>query len=575
MENTNLHKDGRPIVLETSGIPVFDDEGQVTRYRGVDRDITESRRVAAGLRESEFFLRETQKVARLGGWKLNPETDFLAWTEGVYDIIEAPADYKPGLKDGLKYYVPKYLPALQELIHRCYTQGDSFAMECELITDSGRRLWTEVRGVARVVEGKTAYVYGTFQDIDERKKSEEELHHLRNYLSNIIDSMPSVLVGVDKDANIIQWNTEAKRSTGVSAETAMGQPLDKVIPHLAKEMKRVRESMQTDEVRSNPRQARNENGRTLYENVTIYPLVANGAEGAVIRVDDVTERVQMEEMVVQSEKMLSVGGLAAGMAHEINNPLGGMMHNAEVLTRRLTQSDLPANIKAAKAAGITMEAIQSFMEDRRVPEMLGSIRESGNRAAKIVTNMLSFARKSESSPSSHNLAELLDRCVELAGTDYNLKRKYDFRQIEIVREYNDDLPLVPCESGKIQQVLLNILRNGAEAMLGESDHGGRKAPRFVLRLEHESETDMIRIEIEDNGPGMDEKTRKRIFEPFFTTKPTSRGTGLGLSVSYFIITENHSGKINVESTPGKGTKFILLLHVVPRTPSGHENQVFE
>ena len=135
--------------------------------------------------------------------------------------------------------------------------------------------------------------------------------------------------------------------------------------------------------------------------------------------------------------------------------------------------------------------------------------------------------------------------------------KKDFRQIEIVREYEEDLPDVQCEAGKIQQVMLNILRNGAEAMQEEREKN--KKPYFILRLAHEKERGMVRIEIEDNGPGMDEATRKRVFEPFFTTKPINRGTGLGLSVSYFIIKENHGGEMSVESSSGGGTRFIIRL----------------
>jgi nitrogen-specific signal transduction histidine kinase len=240
-------------------------------------------------------------------------------------------------------------------------------------------------------------------------------------------------------------------------------------------MERMREAIRTREAQIDSRQVRKEDGETRYEDVSVYPLVANGIEGAVIRVDDVTEQVRVEEMMVQSEKMLSVGGLAAGMAHEINNPLAGMMQTAEVLTNRLTQDDLPANIKAAEEAGITMEAIRTFMEKRKIIDMLGHIRESGSRAAEIVSNMLFFARKSDASWPFRNLADLLDQIVELAGTDYDLKKKYDFRRIKIVREYENDLPLVPCESGKIQQVLLNILRNGAEAMQ-EYPKGSRQEP---------------------------------------------------------------------------------------------------
>ncbi len=123
----------------------------------------------------------------------------------------------------------------------------------------------------------------------------------------------------------------------------------------------------------------------------------------------------------------------------------------------------------------------------------------------------------------------------------------------------ENLPDILCEAGKIQQVILNILRNGAEAMQTEAEQEKGKTPHFVLRLAHEQETGRVRIEIEDNGPGMDEAARKRVFEPFFTTKPVGVGTGLGLSVSYFIITENHGGEMSVESTPGEGTTFIISL----------------
>ncbi len=137
------------------------------------------------------------------------------------------------------------------------------------------------------------------------------------------------------------------------------------------------------------------------------------------------------------------------------------------------------------------------------------------------------------------------------------------------KKYDKETPHIMCESSKIQQVFLNTLKNGAQAM---AEGKGRISDNRQLRSEKESEIgvpkftlrvlpegEMARIEIEDNGPGMDEETRKRVFEPFFTTKGVDTGTGLGLSVSYFIITENHRGTITVDSTPGKGAKFTILL----------------
>ena len=260
--------------------------------------------------------------------------------------------------------------------------------------------------------------------------------------------------------------------------------------------------------------------------------------------------------MIQSEKMLSIGGLAAGMAHEINNPLAGMMQNAQVLLNRFSHT-FPADEKAAMEAGTTLPVIKDFMEKRNVLQILQSIHDAGHQAARIVENMLSFARKGDSTRHKQNIYEVMDKTIELAQNDYDLKKKYDFRQFEIIREYEPDLPLVPCESSKIQQVIFNILKNATEAMVGEKL--ADKKPTLILRLRKDE--NKIHMEIEDNGPGMNEETSKRIFEPFFTTKEIDKGTGLGLSLSYFIIVEDHGGEMDIESAPGKGTKFIIRLPV--------------
>jgi signal transduction histidine kinase len=187
--------------------------------------------------------------------------------------------------------------------------------------------------------------------------------------------------------------------------------------------------------------------------------------------------------------------------------------------------------------------------------MVATIHESGRRVAAIVENMLSFARKRDSRITSHRVDELLERTLELASTDYDLKKRYDFKRIEIRREYSESLPPVPCEGAMIQQVLLNILRNGAQAM----QEAATTSPRFTIRTSLDAARDLVEISIEDNGPGMDAETRRRAFEPFFSTKPAGVGTGLGLSVSYFIVTESHRGEMEVESRPGSGARFVIRL----------------
>lgn len=399
-----------------------------------------------------------------------------------------------------------------------------------------------------------------FIDITERKMAEDELARLRKLLSNIVNSMPSVLIGVDTEGRVTQWNREAEKSTGVDAEEAQGKRLIDVFPRMAAEMEKIKRTIRERIPQKNERIETNVGGEIRFSDITIYPLASNGIEGAVIRIDDTTERVRMEEMMIQSEKMLSVGGLAAGMAHEINNPLAGILQNVQVIQNRV-KSSFPKNRQIAEACGTTMDFIGCYLDKREIIHMLDSIMESGRRAAQIVENMLSFSRKSGSRGGRCDLRVLMDQTVELASKDYDLKKKYDFRYIEILRQYHPAVPDVWCEGTKIQQVILNLLKNGAQAMAEKGKGTDGKQSRFILRVMPDEKPAMVRIEIEDNGPGMDEDTRKRIFEPFFTTKDIGAGTGLGLSVSYFIITENHHGTMAVESAPGRGTKFIIRLPV--------------
>jgi signal transduction histidine kinase/HAMP domain-containing protein len=270
------------------------------------------------------------------------------------------------------------------------------------------------------------------------------------------------------------------------------------------------------------------------------------------------EKRTLEEMMVQSEKMVSLGGLAAGMAHEINNPLAGILQNSQVIQNRL-KTKLPANIAAARQTGIDLDLLEIYMEKRGIFKMLDSVLDAGKRAAAIVSNMLSFSRKSASGFVLEDVGLLLDQTLELAESDYNLKPRFDFKKIEIKRDYAKGLPRIYCKASELQQVFFNILSNGAQAMRGIET---LDSPCFVLKIFKEEifqEGKWLCVQIKDNGPGMDPDTRKRVFEPFFTTKIVGEGTGLGLAVSYFIITENHKGRIEVTSRPGQGTSFLIKL----------------
>ncbi|WP_461210182.1 ATP-binding protein [Desulfocurvus sp. DL9XJH121] len=391
-------------------------------------------------------------------------------------------------------------------------------------------------------------------EIRERGKAEADLQKTSDALETILDSMPSMVIGVDAECRVTHWNQNAEDSTGIARGQALGQALDQALPRLAGHMETVREAMRQGLPQRLGKQPFEQNGRILFEDVLVFPLRGKSSQGAVIRLDDVTKRVRMDELMVQTEKMMSVGGLAAGMAHEINNPLGGILQGAQNIKRRLLE-DIPGNVQAAGNLGCRMDTIRDYMRERDIPKLLDGIVDSGRRAADIIANMLDFSRKSESQLTASDLNAVLDNALQLAANDYDLKKEYDFKKINIVRCYGEALPRVPCSPTELEQVFLNLLTNAAHALA--ENNTGQSERSIVLRTR--SDRKAVIVEIEDNGPGMDEETRKKIFEPFFTTKEPGTGTGLGLSVSYFIITQNHGGDISVQSAPGEGARFTIRL----------------
>lgn len=389
------------------------------------------------------------------------------------------------------------------------------------------------------------------------RKAMQDTVNIQNMLKSITDSMPSALIAIDQDMKILQWNKKIEKTTGISARAAEGRLLTDLLPFAPEETEVIEKTFRDGIPYTQTRVMETAEKEKRYEDITVYPLITHTVKGAVIRIDDTTEKIRVEEMIIQSEKMMSVGGLAAGMAHEINNPLSGIIGNTDVLKNRLL-ADLPANETAAGEIGIPFSAIRAYADKRSLPLILENIRQAAGRAAVIVSDMLSFSRMSSSAFSSLDLAELLDKTVQLASTGYDPKKTFDFRTIKITRAYDKTLPPVLCDGSKLQQVFLNILSNGAQAM-SETEH--LRPPEFTLSIRHEGSGAVIRIE--DNGPGIPDSVRKRIFEPFFTTKEIGVGTGLGLSVSYFIITNHHKGALEVESEPGKGTAFIIRIPVEP------------
>lgn len=433
-------------------------------------------------------------------------------------------------------------------------KGEWYDFEGLMQRADGSNFWGRVLGKALDPAHPQDGTIWIFEDIDQRKKAEEERDSLRHLMKNIIDSMPSILVAVDTRGAVTQWNLEASRITGINSEQALHRPLKDLLPQYISHTEGLQKALAEHEVFQEHRVPSRYQGETRYAEVMIYPLSANAIAGAVVRIDDVTDKVRLEEMMIQTEKMMSIGGLAAGMAHEINNPLSGMMQGIQNIRRRLSR-DLPANQAAAREAGLDLEAMEQYLGSRDIIDMLNGIQRAGSRASIIVNNMLQFSRRSNIQKEAVPAAAIIDRALELASNDYDLKKQYDFRHIRILREYEADMPPIWCIPTEIEQVLLNLLKNAAHALA--SVKPPVREPLIIVRSRREGS--MAVLEVEDNGPGMDEALKKRILEPFFTTKEAGVGTGLGLSVSFFIINENHGGKLFVQSVPGQGARFIIHL----------------
>ena len=391
----------------------------------------------------------------------------------------------------------------------------------------------------------------------------------RHYLSGIIDSMPSMLIGVTGEGYITHWNTQAEEFTGIPYEAVLNQQIEIVLPAL----KGINHLIYHAAIRSTVEKKEKfsfdykgkilKNGqnaskkKSILCDIIIYPLSISEENNtlkssAIIRIDDISEKVRLEEALLQSDKMLTVGGLAAGMAHEINTPLGSIIQNAQVIANRIAP-DNKKNQQQADACGTDIKNIYDYLLQRGIIQLLSGIRECGSQTSKLVKGMLSFSHQS-SATVKENLAELVDEAIHLSMNDYDMQKTYRFRDFDIETDYDSSMPPATCIRSKIEQVIMNLLKNAAQSM--QNMPAGHKPALHIKLFKQDS---FACLEIKDNGPGISEEIQKRIFDPFFTTKDVGVGTGLGLSLSYFIVTENHNGYISVNSKPGKGTCFKIQL----------------
>ena len=346
----------------------------------------------------------------------------------------------------------------------------------------------------------------------------------RAHLASLAESLSDGIVLVDAELRVTSLNSPAQTHLAAltaapleTGATLAGTPLAALAQEALASGKPV-------PLRELPAAAATSGRRYL---VAMAAPLAGSPEGsaAVIILRDVTEERLMQERLLQSEKMVSVGQLVSGVAHELNNPLTGIMGFAQLLLAREL--------------------------DERTQRDVETIHTEAERASKIVQNLLSFAGRKRAEKGLANMNVLLERVLELRNYDLRIKN------IDVALDLAPDLPATMVDADQIQQVFLNLIINAEQAMLAANGRG-----TLTVRSRHEG--DVLRLSLRDDGPGMEQETLRRIFDPFFTTKQTGEGTGLGLTISYGIVDE-HNGRLWAESQPGQGTTFLIELPIVQGT----------
>ncbi|MFN0111824.1 MAG: ATP-binding protein [Blastocatellia bacterium] len=419
----------------------------------------------------------------------------------------------------------------------------------------GAFLSSEDTNLLRAISGYVAVAIENALLLEEQATRAKELARLKEFNENIIESINVGVMVINLSGRITNWNGALEDIYGLSRDETISRRITEVFD--TDMLRALRELMARSEWQNGHHigsangsvngvnghnhlnghangthgeplniykfRARSANGRDLTLNISLAPLQSKTSqvEGTLVAIEDVTERMRLEEQLQQSDKLSSIGLLAAGVAHEVNTPLTGISSYSQMLMQQIPDKDDPRH------------------------QLLEKIHRQTSRASSIVNNLLNFSRVSDARLVPVDLNRVLDDTIQL------LEAQLRSTEIEVVRNYVGTLPFASGNAGKLQQVFMNLILNARDAM----PQGGR------LEIATESDFESIRISFRDTGIGIAPDHLARIYDPFFTTKQIGKGTGLGLAVSYGIIGD-HGGYISVESQLGEGTTFQISLPLV-------------
>lgn len=415
----------------------------------------------------------------------------------------------------LHYFVP------------CLARGKMVAVIGLGRASDGSLLSSEDLEILQTISGYVAVAVENSLLYQEQEKRAAELESLKEFNESIVESVNVGLLAVDETGRITSCNSTFEEMMNSSREQAIGKLVEEVFDEsFALNLENIlgKSRWHLTEIRNAYKLLTTDfNGKNLILNVAVAPLrtISNNQTGAIIVLENVTSRIKLEETLQQSEKLSSIGLLAAGVAHEVNTPLTGVSSYTQMLLGMIPETD-------PKHA------------------LLQKVQKQTDRASNIVGNLLNFSRTGNASEFTEiDVNKLLDDTLQL------LEPQLRKSQVEIVKNYSSIPPKVFGSAGKLQQVFTNLIINSRDAMLGSG--------KITLTTAFENENEVI-VEVSDTGSGIEPENLSKIFDPFFTTKGVGSGTGLGLAVSYGIVQE-HAGTIEASSEVGQGTTFKLVFPI--------------
>ena len=520
-----ITKDGKEIWISATGSRIT----HAGRLAGLISftEITERKQTEAALRQSEENYRALFDSAVIGMIVVDTETVTIVMANQVAAKIFGfnSVDEIIGV-DALDFAPPEDKEIVLEIARKALFE-DTLRQthEFRAITKDGREIWTSITGVRISHKGRLAALI-SFTDITERKQAEEALKQSEQNYRALFDSAVIGTIVLDaKTMKVVIANQAAAKIFGFSSveEVLEVDPLDFIRPEDKARISELAEKalFEQDSQLIYELGVVTKDGRKIWISATGARIIHEGRLAGLISFTDITEKRQQNERLIMADRLASIGELAAGTAHELNNPLTSVIGFAELLMEK----DTPDYIRRD----------------------LAFIKSEAQRAITVTSNLLTFARKYAPEKRLNQINEIIEDILQL--------RAYAHKSngIDIERHLAPNLPEIMVDYFQMQQVFLNIIIN-AEYFMTEAHKMG------TLTITTKKQNNTVRISLADDGPGIPPENLSHIFDPFFTTKEPGKGTGLGLSICHGIVAE-HGGQIYAKSEPGKGATIFVELPI--------------